>query len=129
MPNKNGKSLANRLAALANRQHKEREWQKNRRSYSAILKAVGIKTQNDYNEWIKTPEGQNYLNPKPASLPTFQNMTRKHSNTNKNNGQKETKKNCGPKPAQFIGTKKNPAYANWKECSAAAGGKRKTRRH
>jgi len=39
------------------------------------------------------------------------------------------KKNCGPKPPQFIGTKKNPAYNDWKKCSSpAAGGKRKTRR-
>lgn len=39
------------------------------------------------------------------------------------------KKNCGPKPPQFIGTKKNPAFNEWKACSsAAAGGKRKTRK-
>jgi len=34
------------------------------------------------------------------------------------------KKNCGMKPPQFIGTKKNPAFNNWKKCSVAAGGKR-----
>jgi hypothetical protein len=32
------------------------------------------------------------------------------------------KKNCGKKPPQFIGTKKNPAFNNWQKC--AAGGKR-----
>lgn len=35
------------------------------------------------------------------------------------------KKNCGMKPPQFLGTKKNPAFNNWKKC--AAGGKRKQR--
>jgi hypothetical protein len=28
------------------------------------------------------------------------------------------------KPPQFLGTKKNPAFNNWKKCSVAAGGKR-----
>jgi hypothetical protein len=40
------------------------------------------------------------------------------------------KKNCGPKPAAWIGTQKNPAFEEWKRCSTApaAGGKRKTRK-
>jgi hypothetical protein len=123
MPNKNGKSLANRLAARANRQHEERLWQKNRRSWNPTL--AHIKTHKEYNEWITTPAGQNYLNPKAANEPVYQNMTKK------NNVKKANKKNCGPKPSQFIGTKKNPAFANWKACnaaSAAGGGKRKTRK-
>ncbi len=53
-----------------------------------------------------------------ANVPVYQ----PHNNST-------TKKNCGPKPAQFIGTKKNPAYNNYLKCSSvAAGGKRKTRR-
>lgn len=40
-----------------------------------------------------------------------------------------SKKNCGPKPPQFTGTKKNPAYNAWKACSSpAAGGTRNTRK-
>ena len=38
------------------------------------------------------------------------------------------KKNCGPKPLAWIGTKINPAFEEWKKCSSAAGGKRKTRK-
>lgn len=35
------------------------------------------------------------------------------------------KKNCGPKPVAWIGTQKNPAFEEWKKCSAAAGGARR----
>ena len=51
-----------------------------------------------------------------SSEPMYQNL----KPTPKNN----TKKNCGMKPPQFLGTKKNPAFNNWKKCSVAAGGKR-----
>lgn len=117
MPNKNGKSLANRLASLANRQHEERMWKKNRKSLNPSL--AHIKTHKEYNEWITSPEGQASL--KPREEPVYQNVKGNNAMTKKN-----IKKNCGPKPPQFIGTKKNPAFNNWKSCSAsAAGGRRK----
>ena len=122
MPNKNGKSLANRLAAVANRQHEEKMWKKNRRSLNPTVVAAGIKTANEYNKWLKTPAGEEFLNPKPRNVEAFyQTMTR--------NNTAKKKKNCGPKPPQFIGTKKNPTFNTWKMCSsAAAGGRRKTRK-
>ena len=40
----------------------------------------------------------------------------------------QNKKNCGPKPPQWVGTRKNPLFETWQTCTAAAGGKRKTRR-
>jgi hypothetical protein len=115
------KPLGQRLAELANRQREEREWKKNHRSWNPQL--AHIKSHKQYNEWIKTPEGQNYLKPKTVIQPEYQ--------TTKNNTKKATKINCGPKPLKFIGTKKNPDYAIWQTCNAAraaGGARRKTRR-
>lgn len=128
MPNASGKPLGERLAALANRQSAEKAWKKNPLSYSSKLRAAGVKTQANYNAFIQTPAGQKFLNPDPYVEPTFQNVPRANA-TQKAQNQAKKNKNCGPKPMAWIGTQKNPAYAEWVKCSsAAAGGKRKTRK-
>jgi hypothetical protein len=98
MPTKNGMPLGNRLAAIANK-HKK----------------VGLR--NSLKAMLNNARERGELR-SPMTAPVYQTM-----NTPQNK-----KKNCGPKPPQWVGTRKNPLFENWQKCAAAAGGKRKTRR-
>jgi hypothetical protein len=97
MNSKNGMSLGNRLAAVANK-HKK------------------VSLRNSLKAMLNNARERGEIG-SPMTSPIYQNM----NPVNK-------KKHCGPKPTQWIGTKKNPAFENWQKCAAAAGGKRKTRR-
>lgn len=98
MPTASGKSVGNALAAVANYHSKNAT---RKRNMNALRQKLALHTT--------------------LTEPVYQFA----SNSNNNN-----KKNCGPEPKpKFLGTKKNPVYANWQACtSAAAGGKRRTRR-
>ncbi len=91
-------NLGSRLAAIANKHSKLKNW---RATLKNKLAAAGI---NGSREPVYS---MNSLNSSASS----------------------TKKNCGPKPKAWLNAKtKNPAYAEWTACSAAAaGGKRKSR--
>jgi hypothetical protein len=95
MPNNTGKlSLGERLALVANKHSKAATQKRSNNNLRAKLAAI-------------TPTAEPVY-----SIGSFFSAP----NT--------PKKNCGMKPPQFIGTKKNPAFNNWKKCSVAAGGKR-----
>jgi hypothetical protein len=101
MSNNTGKlSLGERLALVANKHSKAATQKRSYNNLRAKLAAI-----------------------KPTAVPVY-------SMGNSSSAPKLEKKNCGPKPSQFLGTKKNPVFNEWKACSAAAaaGGKRKTRR-
>ena len=126
MPNKNGKSLANRLAAVANRQHEERMWKKNPLSRGPT--GMRFKTQKNYNAWKNSNEGKAFFAPKNNTGPVHQNMTNKKNNTKKN------KVNCGAKPTKVWKNSKTKTneFLKWNACTkaaaAAGGARRKTRK-
>ena len=107
MPNAKGRSLANRLAAVANKHSKAAVAQRSRNNLAAKLAAF-----------------------RPVE-PVYQNMKQNTKyNTHKNN-----KKNCGPKPSKIWKNKtsKTTEYLAWNACTkaaaAAGGARRMTRRH
>jgi hypothetical protein len=105
MPNAQGRNLGERLAAIANK-HKK----------------VGL--HNSLKAMLNNARARGELR-SGVNEPVYQMLDTTIRNGNRTN----KKKNCGPKPSQWVGTKKNPAFNTWNKCSAAAaGGKRKTRR-
>ena len=118
MPN-NKRSLGNRLANIsAHHREQEKNWRKTLRN--KLTKERSSEPVYSLGHGIPSQPVYSILPPDPVY-----NKIRTWSSA-----PPTPKKNCGMKPPQFIGTKKNPAFNEWKKCNTepAVGGKRKTRR-